>query len=103
MVFLVHRHPNLDAEAFRRYWKDTHAPIAAKLPGLRRYVQKHSNAGPDGSPPMYDGVAELWFEDAGALEQAMASPQGHAAVADTEKFMDVDRTQGFSVEEVIVV
>ena len=103
MVYLIHRQPELDAEEFSRYWRENHAPIAAKIPGLRRYVQNHSTAAPDGSSPPYDGVAELWFDDMESLDRAMASPEGQVAVADAEKCMDFSRMETISVDEVTVV
>ncbi len=103
MVFLVKRRPDMEAEDFRRYWKETHAPIAAKLPGLRKYVQNYFTAAPDGTPPMYDGFAELWWDDAEAMEQSMASAEGQAAVADGDNFLDAERMQTFIAEEVKIV
>lgn len=103
MVFLVHRRPGMDVESFRRYWTETHAPIAAQLPGLRRYVQNHAVAG-DGEPaPAFDGFAEMWWDDAEAMQQSLASPEGEATLSDVENFLDVDRMQTFSVEQVEIV
>ena len=103
IVFLVNRRPDMEAEDFRRYWRETHGPIAAKLPGLRKYVQNHFAAAPDGTPPMYDGFAELWWDDAEAMEQSLASAEGQAAVADADNFLDPERIQTFSVDEVKIV
>ena len=38
LVFMLHKHPDLTEEAFLSYWNDTHAPLAAKVPGLCNYV-----------------------------------------------------------------
>ena len=103
MVFLVHRRSDMDAEEFSRYWREDHAPIGAKLPGLRRYIQNHSTGAPDGSSPPYDGFAELWFDNVASLEQALASPEGQAVLADTENFIDLERMQTFSVDEVTIL
>lgn len=103
MVFLVHRRPGMDFDDFSRYWREKHAPIGEALPGLRKYVQNHAAATPDDSPLPYDGFAELWFDDMESLERALASPEGQAAIADTENFLDVKRMQTFSVEEVTVI
>ena len=69
IVFLVHKRADLDREEFRRYWRETHGPIAAKLPGLRKYVQNHALPGPDGFDPEYDGLTELWFDDLESFER----------------------------------
>ncbi len=103
MVFLINRRPDMEAEDFRRYWKETHAPIAAKLPGLRKYVQNYFAAAPDGPPPMYDGFAELWWDDAEAMEQSLASAEGQATLADVDNFLDAERLQTFIAEEVKIV
>ena len=94
----------MDAEAFRRYWRETHGPLAAKLPGIRKHVQNHSIVDPDGKPPTYDGYAEAWFDNAEALDQAMASPEGQAVIADQANFIDLERMPMFlSVDEVTIV
>ena len=103
MVFLVHRRPDLSSDEFRKYWRETHSQIAAKIPGLRKYIQHHAEPGPDGSPPPYDGFAEMWYDDAESLERAMETPEGQAARADTENFLDLDRLLAFSVDQVTVV
>lgn len=102
MVFLVHRRPEMDSEDFHRYWSETHAPIAAKLPGLRKYVQNHASGKEDGGDT-YDGFAEMWWDSKEAFEQSLASPEGEKAIEDAAKFIDVDRMQSFSVDEVTVV
>jgi uncharacterized protein (TIGR02118 family) len=103
MMFLVHRHPDLDIESFSSYWRGTHSEIASMIPGLRKYTQHHAVPGPDGSPPLYDGVAEMWYDDAESLERAMASPEGQAAQVDAEKCMDIKRLVVMIVEQHAVV
>jgi uncharacterized protein (TIGR02118 family) len=103
MVFILHRRPGMDFAAFSRYWRDKHAPIGSALPGLRKYIQNHAGATLDGSPLPYDGFSELWFDDMGSLERALASPEAQAAIADSENFLDVGRIQTFIVEEVTVI
>lgn len=100
MVYLVYRRPEMSVGEFRRYWTETHGPIAARLPGLRKYVQHHVVPGPDGFDPEFDGFAEMWWDDAEALSESLASTAFEAAVADAANFLDWGRTQGFSVEQV---
>jgi len=38
---LLTRRAGLAPEAFRRHWRDVHGPLAARLPGLERYLQNH--------------------------------------------------------------
>ena len=103
MVFLVHRRSDMDVAEFRRYWAETHAPIAAQMPGLRKYVQHHAVAGPDGADPEFDGFAELWWDDAEAMEESLASPQGEAAQADAANFLDTESMHVFEVEQSAIV
>lgn len=103
MVFLVHRRPDMEAAEFRKYWRQDHAAIASKIPGLRKYVQNHATVASDGIPPPYDGFAEMWFDDAAALDEALATPEGKAALADAESFIDFDRMLTFGVDEVEVL
>ncbi|MGH7813631.1 MAG: EthD domain-containing protein [Candidatus Binataceae bacterium] len=104
LVYCVTKLPNLSAEEFHRYWRDVHGPIAARIPGVRKYVQSHAiDRALGGRMPSYDGVAELWFDDWGALERAMASPEVRAAIEDERNFIDHSRTALFVAEEHRVV
>ncbi len=103
MMFMVHRRPDLDADAFSKYWRETHAPIAKQIPGLRKYIQHHAISGSDGSAPPYDGIAEMWYDDDAALEQAMATQEGQAAQADAAQCMDLERMLFMSVDQNSVV
>lgn len=103
IVFLVHKRADLDREDFRRYWRETHGPIAARLPGLRKYVQNHALQGPDASNPEYDGFTELWFDDVESFQRALESPEAAAAFEDAAEFQDMERLPSFMVEEVVVV
>jgi len=49
------------------------------------------NASADGTPPPFDGLAELWFDDEASLEKAMATPEVGAAIADNRDFLDEER------------
>jgi uncharacterized protein (TIGR02118 family) len=100
LVCVVHKRAGMSTDDFRQYWLETHGPIAAKIPGLRKYTQVYAHAGPDGSSPPFDGLAELWFDDESALEAAMASPEIGAASADNKNFLDEERLQIFVAEEV---
>ena len=45
----------------------------------------------------------MWFDDAEALNAALATDEGEAALADTKNFIDLESMLAFSVEEVNVV
>lgn len=83
---VLRRKESLSQAQFAQYWLEVHAPIAKKMPGLRKYVVSSSSP-PPGKDPEYGGVAELWFDDFNALRSAWTSPEGQAAVKDTENFV----------------
>jgi uncharacterized protein (TIGR02118 family) len=87
LCYCLRRRPDMTREQFSSYWHDVHAPIGRAIPGLRRLVQVHAST--DGG---YDGIAELWFDDAAALEAARRSPQWAASTADEEHFVDGARS-----------
>lgn len=103
MVYLLHRRAGMDAQSFVQYWRDVHAPLAANLPGLRRYVQNYPNFDSVESRAPFDGIAEIWFDSRASMELAFGSPQGQATMADVPHFLDEERLQGFAVEEVTIV
>jgi uncharacterized protein (TIGR02118 family) len=114
LSFCLHRLPGLSRDEFQRYWFDNHAPLVARhreVLHIRRYAQFHSTthelndlirAGRN-APEMYDGVAELWWDDLASLTAASASPEGQAAglelLEDERKFIDLARSPLFFGEE----
>ena len=84
---------------FSRYWREVHAPIGRRIPGLRRLVQSHRVTDPSDVTAAFDGVAELWFDDLAALEVARRSPEWEVSSADEANFIDATRTASFVSEE----
>jgi uncharacterized protein (TIGR02118 family) len=105
LIYVITRKPGLSVEEFQRYWRETHGPIAARIPGVRRYVQCHvlSELYAGDRPPAYDGAAELWFDDLDAMRRAMASPEMEAAREDERNFIDHSRVAAIVTEEKPVV
>src|SRR6266699_4962808 len=62
-IEFVNRRPGMALEPFRAYWRDVHGPLAAKIPGIRRYEQNHLalTESENGRSPIYDGFAVTWF------------------------------------------
>lgn len=77
LIVLLGRRPELGWREFEQRWLRDHAPLAARLPGLKRYVQNHVLAGEREreAPPDFDGVAELWWDDLDSYRAARASPE----------------------------
>ncbi len=72
-----------DPAVFEEHYREVHVPLAAKIPGLRRFTLTKPR-GLGGSAPYL--VAELWFDDAAALDAGLRSPEGAAAAADVQTF-----------------
>jgi len=105
-IGLLTRKPGWTHEQFVKHWVETHAPLAHKVPGLRRYVQNHisgERTRPDieATNVEIDGVAELWFDDQAALEAAARTPEMKALHADGAKF--IGRIKSYVVEEKTVI
>ncbi|MCU0830553.1 MAG: EthD family reductase [Rhizobiaceae bacterium] len=86
LIALVRKRDGMEHDAFRRYWLDVHAPLAAAIPGMRGY--RINVAGDPGAmpPAPYDGSAEIWFDSRATMEAGLASPQGVIAGDDTAHF-----------------
>jgi uncharacterized protein (TIGR02118 family) len=104
---LLNKKPDWTQEDFRRYWTDTHGPIAARLPGLRRYLQHHVvDAAQRGitykrGPEHVDGFSELAFDDAAAMHAAFASAVAPSLAEDEARFIGRLRIIAVDRREVI--
>ena len=118
LVFCLRRRTDISEMEFHRYWREEHGPLVARHApalGIRRYVQLHTLSGPLNTmlaatreaPEAFDGVAELWFDDADALTTSAASDEGLAAAAelarDEKRFIDHARSPLFVAEEWAVI
>ncbi len=74
-----------DPTAFDNYYRDTHVPLADKIPGVRSFTYRKC-ASLDGSEPPYYMMAELAFDSEQALGEGMSSPEGTAAAGDVPNF-----------------
>lgn len=70
-----------DPEAFDAYYRDVHGPLALQIPGLLRLTVGHAAPLVPGQESPYL-VAELDFEDAQAMADGFATPEGRAAGSD---------------------
>jgi hypothetical protein len=75
LTVLLKRKPGMTLDAYRQQSLESYAPIAARWPGLRRYLHCHTR---DGAyvfgEASFDSVEQFWFDSIDALEQALASP-----------------------------
>ncbi len=88
-VAFLTRKPGLSVQAFQQHWLEVHGPIAAALPGLKRFVQSHTrrSAYDAGRVPAYDGVVLTWFDSAEAVRGAASTPEYARVLADARNFL----------------
>ena len=84
-ILVLYKQP-ADVEAFNHHYLTVHAPIAKTMPGLRSFeISDGDIMAPTGHTDIFM-VAILSFDSASAIEVALASPAGQAAVADLANF-----------------
>jgi uncharacterized protein (TIGR02118 family) len=104
LVYCISKKPGLTDEEFFHYWEKVHGPIGVRIPHLRRLVQSHRvNVTDDNVQPHYDGMAELWFDDAEALLAARQSREWKASSEDEANFIDHTKVTSFVSEERVIL
>lgn len=100
-IWRFRRKPGMALAHFRRYWIEVHGALGAKIPGLRRYIQAHTiDAAYRYAQPRWDGVAQLWFDDAAAFTAALETPEWRDGLApDGPKFIEMESMIHFIAEE----
>lgn len=89
-IYFIRRKHRMPLGHFRTYWLGEHARLVKRIPGLRRYVQSHTlDSGYRAHEPVYDGIAELWYDDTDSMRRAAATAEGGAAAADQPNFIDM--------------
>jgi uncharacterized protein (TIGR02118 family) len=78
--------PPTDPDAFEDHYANTHLPLAAKIPNVKRFEASRVVATPDGSEPPFYRVAELWFDSHEDLQASTSSPEGQVTVQDIGNF-----------------
>jgi uncharacterized protein (TIGR02118 family) len=115
IVFSLRRLPTLSPDEFYRYWLENHGPLVrsrADILRIRRYTQGHTFTDPRIDPaveargcqgPLYDGVAEVYWDSVEDLVEAASTPEGRAAgrelLADEQRFIDLPSSSMFYVRE----
>jgi len=73
---LLQKKAGMEPAEFRSLCLNLHGPLAAKLPGLRRYRQNHivdrQQRGISYARGAwdFDGISELWFDDLPSMQRA---------------------------------
>jgi uncharacterized protein (TIGR02118 family) len=102
-MVVLYRRSDLSQKEFRRHLREVHAPLAQKLPGLRKYVQNYVCDDPKRMHPEWDAIIELYFDDWETMEHAWSTAEGRASDADLPLFADLTRTTWSVVDEVTVL
>jgi len=89
MVILATREDDTSHEECIEYMHEEHAPLVNDLPNLQRYT---SSVPLDPEAAGYDYVAQLWFDDPGAMNESFESETGQEVQADAANFLDMDET-----------
>lgn len=101
-IHFIKRKPGMELEAFRAYWLGRHAELVSKVPGVRSYVQSHTLlSGYTKGDPIWDGIAELVYDDIDAMRRVADSAESRAANGDTGNFADLTRGGTLLTEEVV--
>jgi uncharacterized protein (TIGR02118 family) len=83
-LLVLHSTPT-DPSHFKKYYRETHMPLAAQLPGLLG-VRFSFAIGGMGEPAPFFCVYEADFPDQAAMERALHSEIGKKVVADVPNF-----------------
>jgi uncharacterized protein (TIGR02118 family) len=100
LIGTAYRRPDFSMEEFMRYWRDVHAPISARPPGLRGYVVSEVVRKIQGDLEA-DAFVEQWWDDEAAYAAASASPEAAAAWEDVANYARTDGTFWLSQEHVL--
>jgi uncharacterized protein (TIGR02118 family) len=84
-ITVLYGHPD-DPAAFEKHFTEVHEPLVHKMPNLRRFEKALVVATPDGSPPPYYRVVELYFDSEAELHASMETPEGRAPGEDVPNY-----------------
>ena len=96
---ILHKRADVSPEEFVRYWKEVHAPIVMKMPGIRRFRENIvRSCRVPGIEPF--AIGELWFDSEEAGLAALKSEEGKKALASGGNIINQERNAGIAVEEI---
>ena len=101
IMFACRRVPDLTRAEYEQHYREIHAPLSRRLPGLVEYRQALLSEGEaDGPVPTarYDSISTYVFVDDEAARAAWASPEGEAVNNDTPTFMDWQTIMSFQIQ-----
>ena len=86
LILLLKKKTGFTDAQFATYWLETHAILARKMPGLRKYVVNVVKPPPNRESD-YNGVVELWFDNVEDMKKAFRSAEGQA----TRRYRSIHR------------
>jgi uncharacterized protein (TIGR02118 family) len=75
-----------DPAAFEKYYLGSHMPMVYKIKGIQHIELAKGLPGPDGKPPAYYRVTELWFASMKKMQSVTATPAFKKVVDDVPNF-----------------
>jgi uncharacterized protein (TIGR02118 family) len=91
-------HPPDDPDAFDAHYRDVHTPIVERYPNLRG-LRLSKPAGVAGRPSPFHLMAEMTFDSAADLDEALASEAGAESARDLRNFADAGVTMFVAPDE----
>jgi uncharacterized protein (TIGR02118 family) len=102
-VTFFKRRAGMAVDEFQAYWQTRHPEVVTKLSGVCRYVQSHTRvAAYRNGEPVYDGLAEVWFDNTAAMHALRDTPEMAAIQTDEAQFID-RATMGLIITEEHVI
>ena len=75
-----------DPAAFESHYAEKHMPMVYKLTGISRIELGKPGPGPDGKPPAFYRITELWFKNEAVMKAVTAKPEWKKIVDDVPTF-----------------
>ena len=93
----VRKRDGLPHDLFANYWRDVHATLCSRLPGLHFYVQQHFDRNHNANLwPTADGVARVEAVLDGSAELGFADSDGLARFGEAAAILYADERNHFS-------
>src|ERR1700683_1959963 len=99
-ITFIKRKPGMSVDHFGQYWRQQHAAIVTRLPGLRHYVQCHTiPSGYRNGEAAYDARAECESARPGAMSETAKTAEYRAVGAEEPNFIDLSKIDFVITEE----
>ncbi|MGH9703099.1 MAG: EthD family reductase [Candidatus Acidiferrales bacterium] len=102
-VVVQYKRPDMTFEQFRHHLLQVHAPLAKKIPGLRKCIYNLVLEDDTRKAPGWHGIVELYFDDFPSMQAAWATPEGQAATNDNAQYADLTQTSWSVVEQITIL